>query len=95
MMTSISTYHARHIPQRTCIACRQVKAKRELVRLVRNTDGTVEVDDAGKKAGRGTYLCRLRECWETGLSGGRLEHSLKITLKQDNREQLVKYEDTL
>ena len=71
-----------------------MKAKRELVRLVRNADGTVEVDTDGRKAGRGAYLCRSRDCWETGLRGGRLEHFLKITLKQDNRQQLVSFEGT-
>ncbi len=94
MRTSISTNHVKHIPQRTCLACRQVKAKRELIRLVRTADGTVEVDTDGKKAGRGAYLCRSRDCWETGLRGGRLEHSLKTILKQDNREQLVSFEGT-
>ena len=73
------------------MACRKVKAKRELIRLVRVTDGGVEVDIGGKKAGRGTYLCLVQECWGTGLKGGRLERTLRTTLTQDNREQLIKY----
>ena len=71
------------------MACRKVKAKRELVRLVRVADGTVEVDTGGKRAGRGAYLCRVGECWEAGLKGGRLEHSLRTTMTQQNREQLI------
>ena len=71
------------------MACRQVRAKRELIRIVRISDGQVEVDTSGKKAGRGAYLCRAQECWEIGLKRGRLEHSLKTTLTQDNREQLL------
>ncbi len=70
------------------MACRQVKAKQELVRVVRIPDGSVEVDIGGKQAGRGAYLCRARECWEIGLKGGRLEHFLRTTLTQDNRERL-------
>jgi len=85
----------KHIPQRTCVACRKVNAKRELVRLVRNFDGSVEVDTSGKKAGRGAYLCRAQDCWEIGLEGGRLEHTLRTTLTQDNREQLVKQGEAL
>ncbi len=85
----------KHIPQRTCVACRKVKAKRELVRLVRNADEIVEVDTSGKKAGRGAYLCPMRECWEVGLKGGRLEHTLRTTLTQNNREQLVQYGKSL
>ncbi len=56
---------------------------------------SVEVDIGGKKAGRGAYLCRAQECWETGLKGGRLEHSLRATLTQDNREQLVRFGEDL
>ena len=81
----------RHIPQRTCVACRKVKAKRELIRLVRISSGGVEVDTEGKKAGRGAYLCRAQECWEIGLKGSRLEHTLRVSLTQDNREQLIRF----
>lgn len=73
------------------MACREVKAKQELLRLVRISDESVEVDTSGKKAGRGAYLCRVQECWEIGLKGGRLEHSLRATLTRDNREQLIKF----
>ena len=72
------------------MACRKVKAKRELIRLVCVSDGSIEVDTGSKKTGRGAYLCRARECWELGLKGGRLEHSLRTTLTQGNREQLIK-----
>ena len=77
------------------MACRKVKAKRELVRLVRIADGNVEVDTSGKKAGRGAYLCPARECWEAGLKSSRLEHTLRTTLTQDNREQLIQYGKSL
>ena len=72
------------------MACRKVKAKRELIRIVRTSDGNVEVDTIGKKAGRGAYLCRAPECWEVGLKGGRLEYTLRTRLTQDNREQLTR-----
>jgi len=77
------------------VGCREIRAKEELIRLVRISDESVEVDIGGKKAGRGAYLCRAQECWETGLKGGRLEHSLRTTLTQDNREQLVKFGEGL
>ena len=86
---------AKHVPQRTCLACRKVKDKRELIRLVRISEGRVEVDTGGKKAGRGAYLCRARECWEIGLKGSRLEYALRTNLTQDNREQLIKYGRTI
>ncbi len=80
-----------HTPQRTCVACRKVKAKQELIRLVRVSDGSVEVDTSGKKAGRGAYLCRSQGCWEVGLRGSQLERVLRTTFIQDNREQLIRY----
>ena len=73
------------------MACREIRDKQELIRLVRISDESVEVDIGGKKAGRGAYLCRAQECWEAGLKGGRLEHSLRTTLTQDNREQLIEF----
>ena len=77
------------------MACRKVNTKQELIRLVRVADGSVEVDTNGKKAGRGAYLCRAQECWEIGLKGKRLEYTLRTTLTQNNREQLIKYGQTI
>ena len=82
---------SQHTVQRTCIACRRVSAKMELIRMVHTTEGDVEVDPSGKKEGRGAYLCRAQECWEVGLKGSRLEHTLRTTLTQNNREQLIRY----
>lgn len=87
---SISTQTVKHLPQRTCLGCRKVKDKRELIRVVRVSGGDVEVDISGHKAGRGAYLCPLGECWEAGLKGRRLEHSLRTKLSQDNREELMR-----
>src|SRR4051812_47294561 len=70
----------KHIPQRTCIACRTVESKRGLVRVVRTPAGTVEIDPTGKKSGRGAYVCRSRSCWEKALKGKALETALKTTL---------------
>ena len=81
----------KHTPQRTCVACRRVKAKRELVRLVCIPGGGVEVDTTGKRVGRGAYLCRNQECWQVGLKNGQLERSLRTTLTQENQEQLIRY----
>jgi predicted RNA-binding protein YlxR (DUF448 family) len=79
----------KRVPQRTCIACRRITAKRELIRLVCTVGGSVEVDISGRQAGRGAYLCRARECWEAGLKSGRLEHALRTTITEANRQQLI------
>ena len=57
--------------------------------------GGVEIDTSGKRAGRGTYLCPSRECWQTGLKGDRIGYVLRTTLTQDNREQLISYGNDL
>ena len=85
----------RHIPQRTCVACRQVRPKRQLIRLVCSSNGNVAVDTGGERVGRGAYLCRAQECWEVGLEGGKLEHALRTTLALENREQLIRYGEEL
>jgi len=73
------------------VACRQVRPKQELIRLVRVSGGSVEVDTGGEKAGRGAYLCEAPECWTVGLKGRRLDYTLRTTLTPDNREQLIRY----
>jgi predicted RNA-binding protein YlxR (DUF448 family) len=85
----------RHVPQRTCAACRAVRPKRELLRVVRTPQGHVELDATGKKAGRGTYLCARRECWDAGLRKGRLEHEFALTLSPEDRAALEAYAATL
>lgn len=81
------------MPQRTCVGCRTVQAKRNLIRLVRTPEGVL-VDASGKLAGRGAYLHDRRSCWEQGLKGS-LPRALKVELTPENREQLLTYMETL
>ena len=83
----------KHIPQRTCVGCRSVLAKRQLIRIVRTADG-VKIDPTGKLAGRGAYLHDRRSCWEAGLEGS-LAHALKVDLTADDRENLEAFMNTL
>jgi len=64
-------------PQRMCAACREMKDKRQLLRIVRAVDGMLYLDFTGKKSGRGAYLCRSEEC----LKKARKTHSLEKALK--------------
>lgn len=84
----------RHVPVRTCIACRKTAGKRTLIRLVRVGEG-VEVDLSGKRDGRGTYLHAARDCWANALRSGRIEQALKVRLTPDNRAVLQQYMDSL
>jgi len=79
-------------PQRTCIACRQVGDKRDLVRIVRSPDGSVQVDHTGKAQGRGAYICNKPECWHKVLSNkGILSSALKTEIDESSRIALEQY----
>jgi predicted RNA-binding protein YlxR (DUF448 family) len=85
----------RHVPQRTCVACRGTEAKRGLVRVVRTPDGHVERDPTGKKNGRGAYVHETVECWEQALRKDRLARALKVTVPPDDIEALKTHAATL
>ena len=85
----------RRVPERTCIACRQVKAKRDLIRIVKTKDEGIVIDANGKKPGRGTYLCKTKECWGNGLKGNRLEYVMRTTLTPQDRQRLEEYAEKL
>jgi uncharacterized protein len=73
----------KHVPIRTCLGCRQRRAKRELVRLVRRADGVVVRDAAGTAPGRGAYVCADAGCLERVLKAGRLSHALRGPCRLD------------
>lgn len=86
----------KHIPLRSCVACRESKAKRELVRVVRGGDERVEVDRTGKRNGRGAYLCPAVECWELAQKKRALNRALAMTVSPENWDELMTYaRDTL
>ncbi len=79
----------KHIPQRTCIACRRSDAKRGLLRLVRDADGRVALDPSGKRPGRGAYLCHDPACWEQALRRNGLARALRVeALRPEDRDEL-------
>ena len=83
----------KHIPQRTCVGCREILPKRQMLRIIRTAEG-VRVDPTSKLAGRGAYLHDRRNCWENGLRGG-LAHALKVELTQEDRAKLEDFMKTL
>jgi uncharacterized protein len=83
----------KHVPQRTCVGCREVLPKRKMIRLVKTSDG-VQIDPTGKLAGRGAYLHDRRDCWERGLKGA-LGHALKTSLTEADRARLEEFMKTL
>lgn len=81
----------KHIPQRTCIACKQVRPKRELIRVVRTPEGHIELDPTSKKSGRGAYVCARRSCWDIALKKGKLEREFETQLTAEDRAALEAY----
>lgn len=70
-----------HIPQRMCVACRQMKPKGELIRIVKSGDA-VQIDKSGKKNGRGAYICRNAECIKTAKNRRLLAKYFKTALDE-------------
>jgi uncharacterized protein len=86
---------ARRQPQRTCVACRTTRDKRDLVRVVRAPDGGVFIDAGGRASGRGAYLCADGSCWAVALKKSSLERALSARLPADIRAQLEQGEPLL
>ena len=78
------------IPQRQCMGCRERKAKRELIRVVRTPEGTVNLDFGGKMNGRGAYICPQMECLKKALKSKALDRRLEVTIPQDVYDRLEK-----
>jgi uncharacterized protein len=85
----------RRIPQRTCVGCRLVQGKRELIRIVRTPEGEVVVDPTGRRNGRGAYVHSTRECLELAVKRGGLERGLKTSLTPETRRALETMAESL
>ena len=71
------------IPMRMCVGCREMKEKRELIRVVRTPEGQVELLTTGKRSGRGAYVCRNAACLRRSIKQKQLERQLEITLTEE------------
>ena len=78
------------IPQRQCMGCRERKAKRELIRVVRTPEGGVSLDFGGKMNGRGAYLCPDPECLKKPIRSKALDRSLEVEIPQEVYDRLQK-----
>jgi predicted RNA-binding protein YlxR (DUF448 family) len=79
----------RTVPVRSCVACRTARDKRELVRVVRTPDGRIQIDESGRVAGRGAYLCRDAGCWTRAVERGALGRALEAPVPPELREVLL------
>lgn len=79
----------RKIPMRMCVGCREMKEKRELIRIVRTPEGETLIDSTGKKSGRGAYVCRSPECLKRAIKQKQLERQLQASLTDEVNEALM------
>lgn len=79
----------KRIPMRQCLGCREMKPKKELVRVVRSPEGEVSIDTKGKKPGRGAYVCHNADCLKKALRSNALGRSLDVTIPPEVHEALV------
>ena len=79
---------ARRVPSRSCVACRTVRPKRELLRVVRAPDGHVAIDESGRAPGRGAYVCRDGACLQRAVARGALGRALATRLPADVQSAL-------
>lgn len=76
------------VPVRMCVACRQGKPKKELIRIVRNKEGSVGVDLTGKAQGRGAYLCPSVDCLEKAVKSRALQRALECELTEEMASEI-------
>ena len=75
-------------PQRTCIACKNVQDKKELIRIVRTKEGVIELDSTGRKNGRGAYICKDVKCFESLKKSRGLDRSFKSQISIEVYDKL-------
>ncbi|SHG56857.1 hypothetical protein SAMN02745221_00492 [Thermosyntropha lipolytica DSM 11003] len=78
------------LPQRMCVGCREMKNKRDLIRVVRTPEGEIAVDPTGKKSGRGAYICPRLECLNQAIKGKRLQKALEHDIPDEVISSLQK-----
>ena len=78
----------KNIPQRTCTVCRTQKNKNELLRIVKNKENIIKVDEKGKEPGRGAYICLSMECFEKAKKGKNVEKVLDIKIGDEIYDEI-------
>ena len=77
------------IPMRQCLGCREMKPKRELLRVVRSPEGEVSLDTRGKKPGRGAYVCPNADCLKKAVKTRALSRALETEIPDEVMQRLA------
>lgn len=79
---------AKKVPMRQCTGCREMKNKREMIRVIRTAENEICIDATGRKNGRGAYICPNMDCLKTAMKNRGLERSLKTAIPESVYQQL-------
>lgn len=79
---------SKKIPLRQCVGCGEMKNKKEMMRVLKTTEGPIVLDMTGKKNGRGAYLCKSAECLKKARKNKGLERSFKMSIPDEVYEEL-------
>ena len=83
---------ARKIPQRKCVVCGELKEKNDLLRIVKNKEEGILIDESGKKNGRGAYICKRKACIGEALRTNKLNRVFRTEVPEELLEELKAYE---
>lgn len=81
----------KRLPQRTCIGCNTKKDKKELIRIVKNKNGEINVDLTGKMEGRGTYICKNEECLNKAIKNKKMARTFEMEIEDSLYEKIRKF----
>lgn len=87
--------NSKKVPMRKCVGCQEMKSKKEMMRVLKTSDDTFELDATGKKNGRGAYLCFSKACFEKAVKNKGLERSFKQAIPKEVYEKLEKEMESL
>lgn len=76
------------IPMRQCTGCREMRSKREMIRVIKTAENEIGIDATGRKNGRGAYICPNMECLKLAMKNRGLERSLKTAIPESVYRQL-------
>ena len=78
-------------PVRLCLGCRETKTKSEMLRIVRTSEGTVQIDPKGKISGRGAYICKNRSCLDKVIRSRALDRALGVSVPADVVDSMIDF----
>ena len=76
------------VPMRQCTGCRQMKSKRDMIRVIKTAENEICIDTTGRKNGRGAYICPTMDCLKQAMKSRGLERSLKTSIPDTVYQQL-------